>query len=245
MLGSGLKAISNNHLAVFRFVKMKVPNLMKIIRRYTPPEFCAEIMNHENKKIVTEGEILILSGPSGSGKTHARKMIGETFPDAFAFSVSATTRPKRPEEVDGKDYYFLTEAEFDAKFKNGDFLETATVHGYRYGTLKAEVDRLLNLKKRILFDIDVNGHASLRRSKDQRIKGAIFSIFLDLKDLKRQEEKLWERPGITAAEVEKRLSIIERERHRAFEFNKCVVNDYTPEAMARLLKIVRNRFKLK
>jgi guanylate kinase len=99
---------------------------------------------------------LILSSPSGGGKTTIAKELLRRRSDV-GYSVSATTRPARQGEVHGQDYFFLTPDEFDAARNRGEFAESAEVHGNMYGTLRREVDRVLNEKKHVVMDIDVQG----------------------------------------------------------------------------------------
>lgn len=111
----------------------------------------------------TEGKILIFTAPSGAGKTTIVRHLLRHFPD-LAFSVSATTRARRPQEVDGRDYYFLSSADFQAKIEQGAFVEWEEVYpGGFYGTLHSELQRLWTLGKTIVFDIEVKGATNLKR----------------------------------------------------------------------------------
>ena len=99
---------------------------------------------------------VILSAPSGGGKTTiARELLRVR--DDLGYSVSCTTRSPRPGEVEGRDYYFLSRADFARRRERGDFAESAEVHGNLYGTLRSEVDRLLDTGKHVVMDIDVQG----------------------------------------------------------------------------------------
>ncbi len=110
-----------------------------------------------------EGKILIFTAPSGAGKTTIVRHLLSHFPD-LAFSVSATTRAKRPQEVEGKDYYFLAPADFQAKIEQDAFVEWEEVYpGGFYGTLHSELQRLWALGKTIVFDIEVKGATNLKR----------------------------------------------------------------------------------
>src|SRR5437762_5288110 len=104
-------------------------------------------------------QFVVLSGPSGSGKTTIVDRLLERSPVRLVKSVSATTRPPRKNEVDGRNYYFLTESEFARRRERGDFLECAEVHGTGnwYGTLKSEVERARRLGGWALLEIDVQG----------------------------------------------------------------------------------------
>jgi guanylate kinase len=99
---------------------------------------------------------LILSSPSGGGKTTIAKELLKRRID-IGYSVSCTTRPPRPAEVEGRDYYFLTAIEFEAARYRREFAESAAVHGYNYGTLRREVDRVLESGRHVVMDIDVQG----------------------------------------------------------------------------------------
>lgn len=106
---------------------------------------------------------IILSSPSGGGKTTIRKELMALRPDV-GYSVSATTRRPRAAEVDGRDYYFLTVGEFLASRDRGEFAESAEVHGKLYGTLRREVDRVLQSGRHVIMDIDVQGAAQFVQS---------------------------------------------------------------------------------
>ena len=99
---------------------------------------------------------LILSSPSGGGKTTIAKALLRRRND-MGYSVSCTTRPSRPEEKEGQDYYFITREEFDQKRELGEFAESAEVHGNLYGTLRSEIDRILASGLHVVMDIDVQG----------------------------------------------------------------------------------------
>ena len=108
-------------------------------------------------------KLVIFSAPSGSGKTTVVRHLLETNTD-LAFSVSATTRKKRPNEIHGKDYYFLTIEEFEEKIKSDAFLEYEQVYdGLYYGTLKSEVERIWSLGKSVIFDVDVVGGLNIKK----------------------------------------------------------------------------------
>lgn len=119
------------------------------------------------------GILFVLSSPSGAGKTTmARRLLGVE--PAMAVSVSATTRPKRPGEVDGVDYFFKSEAQFDRMVEAGDFLEWAHVFGNRYGTPRAAVESALKLGRDVLFDVDWQGTQQLAQAMGEDV----VSIFL-------------------------------------------------------------------
>jgi guanylate kinase len=108
------------------------------------------------------GLMFVLSSPSGAGKTTLSRMLLAETP-ALQMSVSATTRPPRPGEEEGKDYYFVSQERFDSMVKDGDLLEWATVFGNRYGTPKTPVQKALAAGLDVLFDIDWQGTEQLRK----------------------------------------------------------------------------------
>jgi guanylate kinase len=122
------------------------------------------------------GLLGVVSGPSGSGKTTLCRAA--CLAENAHYSISATTRPIRPGEVDGRDYHFLTEEDFQRRVENGEFLEHATVFGRHYGTLKSEVLPRLARGQDVLMDLDVQGAAAVRRHPDECVGRARFDVFL-------------------------------------------------------------------
>ena len=113
---------------------------------------------------MNEGKLIVFSAPSGSGKTTIVKHLLEQDEINLEFSISATSREQRGEEIDGKDYYFLSAKEFKKKIKNGEFLEWEEVYRDNfYGTLKTEVERIWKKDKHVIFDIDVSGGLRIKR----------------------------------------------------------------------------------
>ncbi len=122
------------------------------------------------------GILLVVSGPSGSGKTTlCRRIAGE---NEAHYSISCTTRSPRPGETDGKDYHFLSRDQFLAKRENGEFLESAEVHGNLYGTLLSEVIGYLQTGRDVVMDLDVQGAALVRQSNDPSIRKALVDLFV-------------------------------------------------------------------
>lgn len=145
-----------------------------------------------------KGILLVVSGPSGSGKTTLCRRLADE--GEARYSVSCTTRPARPGEVDGRDYHFLSRAQFLAKRDAGEFLESAEVHGNLYGTLKTEVIGPLGNGTDIVMDLDVQGAAQVRACADAEIRLAAVDLFV----MPRDEEELLARlsgRGTDSAEV--------------------------------------------
>jgi len=158
------------------------------------------------------GILLVVSGPSGSGKTTlCRRLAGE---NEAHYSISCTTRSPRPGETDGKDYHFLSREEFLSKRQNGEFLESAEVHGNLYGTLRSEVVQYLAAGRDVVMDLDVQGAELVRKCEDASIRAALVDLFV----MPANEEELLKRlsgRGTDSAEViELRMkNAIEETRH--------------------------------
>jgi guanylate kinase len=161
---------------------------------------------------------IVISSPSGGGKTTiCNKLINDVKSPLYGkvrFSISATTRAKRGEEVDGRDYYFLSKEEFENKIQNGDFLEYAEVFGNYYGTLKSEV----NSDKHIIFDIDVAGQ---RQLKD---KIEILSIFLLPPSINELEARINKRGDLTKEQIQKRISGAKKEIEHFSNYDFTLIN---------------------
>src|SRR5207237_2246388 len=122
------------------------------------------------------GILFVLSAPSGAGKTTLVDALRETA--EFVYSVSCTTRPARAAETEGQDYQFLTEPEFIARVKAGEFLEHAQVHGHHYGTLLRPIVENLKSGRDVLIDIDTQGATAIRDSKEQFIRESLAEVFI-------------------------------------------------------------------
>jgi guanylate kinase len=160
----------------------------------------------------TQTVLLILAGPAGVGKsTLCDRLVSEV--PGFERVITATTRPPRPNEQHGRDYHFLSEAEFDARLAAHDFLEWAWVHrNYRYGTLKsAVVDRLPHTS--LVANVDVQGVRSLRAAAAQLplLRERLVTIFVSPDSLEVLRERLQGRGAVTAEELERRLQSAELE----------------------------------
>ena len=120
--------------------------------------------------------LLVVSGPSGSGKTTLCRRLADE--GQAHYSISCTTRPPRPGEVDGKDYHFLARDAFESRVAAGDFVEHAEVHGNLYGSLKSEVILHLDAGTDVVMDIDVQGAAQVRAYQDPGIRAALVDLFV-------------------------------------------------------------------
>lgn len=184
---------------------------------------------------MTEGaRPLVLAAPSGTGKTTiARHLVSEG--DDFVFSVSATTRPPRSGEADGKDYEFVTRDAFEEMVARGEMAEWAEVHGRYYGTPRRNLEAAARAGKHAVLDIDVQGAAQIRETVPEAVR-----IFI----LPPSGTEMVRRIGLRGTEqrdeVARRLRSALRELSRAEEFHHVVVNDNLDRAVARVRELVKD-----
>ena len=171
-----------------------------------------------NSRFRRTGVLFVLSAPSGAGKTTLCSALRQK-PD-FVYAVSCTTRPPRPGETEGEDYFFITDEAFSRRLAAGDFLEQAEVHGHRYGTLKSTVLENLSLGVDVLIDIDTKGAASIRGCGDRFILDALADVFIMPPDLDELRRRLMKRGTETAGQVAVRLhnAAVEMERWREYKY---------------------------
>ncbi|MFN0188132.1 MAG: guanylate kinase [Bacteroidia bacterium] len=180
-------------------------------------------------------KLVLFCGPSGSGKTTIVHHLMQQFP-MMRFSVSATTRENRPNEEHGKDYYFLSVDEFKAKIQNDEFLEWEEVYKDRfYGTLKKEVERILNDGYVAIFDVDVEGGLHIRKQFGRQLLD-VFVMPPSVDDL---HKRLVARATESEDSLFKRLDKAEKEMNYAFRFNHVIVNAVLEDAKLDAVKIVK------
>jgi len=177
--------------------------------------------------------LLVVSAPSGAGKTTLCRLLLERFP--FRFSVSHTTRPPRPGEVHGRDYYFVSREEFREMIREGAFLEWAEVHGNLYGTSFSEVERALSGEEDLLLDIDVQGASQVRGRLGAR---AVF-VFILPPSLEELERRLRRRGTEDEETLRRRLARAREEIRFAPWFDYVVINDEVERAFEDLAAIIR------
>jgi len=168
-----------------------------------------------------KGACLLLSGPSGSGKSTLIKELLARYDDIY-FSISTTTRPKRPGEVDGKDYFFVSREEFEKEIAEGMFLEWAEVHGNYYGTSLRPVMEAIDAGKLVVFDIDVQGFESVMRSPLAKITTSVFITTPTMEDLKKRLEA---RGSDDAATIAKRLENAKKEIAYMPKYDYVLINE--------------------
>jgi guanylate kinase len=179
------------------------------------------------------GLLIVLSSPSGAGKSTIARMLLEADKEV-TMSVSATTRPKRPGEVEGVDYHFVDEAEFDRLIAAGEFVEWAPVFGFRYGTPKSPVKDALRDGRDILFDIDWQGTQQLKAAMGEYL----VSIFLLPPSMSELERRLRERGTDSEQIISDRMSRAGAEISHWPEYEYVLVNTDTQECLAQVRAII-------
>ncbi|HVG88043.1 MAG: guanylate kinase [Gaiellales bacterium] len=177
--------------------------------------------------------LVVISGPSGVGKGTLIARARESLPELLV-ATSATTRPRRPAETDGREYHFLSDQEFARLAGEGAFLEHVTFAGHRYGTLRSEVERRLADGSSVVLEIDVPGAREIRR----QVPDAVL-VFIAPPDLADLESRLAVRGTNSADEVAERMAIARDEMAAAAEFGHVIVNDDLNRAAADLTHVIR------
>lgn len=183
-------------------------------------------MIKENKK---KGKLIVFSAPSGSGKTTiVRHLLGIEKLN-LEFSISATSRDKRGEEIDGKDYYFLSAKAFKNKIKNDEFLEWEEVYRDNfYGTLKTEVERIWAKGKNVIFDIDVSGGLRIKR----KFPNETLALFVKPPSIDELKIRLKKRKTESEDKINMRVAKASAELATAPLFDTIIVNDNLEKALA-------------
>jgi guanylate kinase len=178
-------------------------------------------------------KVFVITGPSGVGKGTLISRLLERVP-GLELSVSATTREPRGGEADGRDYHFLTAAEFDQRIEREDFLEFATYSGNRYGTLRSEVRKRLEAGHSVVLEIEVQGARQVRAAMRESIQ-----VFIAPPDPRVLRQRLESRGADSPAAIDARLEVAEQELAAQGEFAYCVVNADLERAAGDLEGIVR------
>jgi guanylate kinase len=186
--------------------------------------------------------LIVVSAPSGGGKSVlCRRLLAER--RDIAYSISCTTRSPRGEEANGRDYHFLSEAEFERRVKNGEFLEHAVVHGKNYGTLRKPVDDAFAAGKSIIMDIDVEGARQIREyvkrlPASDVLKHAFVDIFVEPPSLEILRQRLMNRAEDKKSEIERRLKTAEQEMRHCDKYRHRIVNDDLDRAYGELKEVI-------
>ena len=180
--------------------------------------------------------IVVLSGPSGSGKSTLVRLLVDRAPVKLVMSISATTRPPRPNEVNGTDYWFLTDAEFRKRLAEGQFLEHAEVFssGFLYGTLSSEMDRAWSQGGWAFLEIDVQGAMKVM----QQYPNAV-TIFLCTPSTGEFERRLRARGTESEEVIQRRLATAEKELQLSDRYKYVVVNDQLETAVSEICEILK------
>lgn len=180
-----------------------------------------------------KAKLFVFSAPSGSGKTTIVREILKTFPELI-FSISATTRKKRSNEVNGKDYFFISEEEFERKIRNNEFVEWEKFYDYYYGTLYEFIETQLKNSKSLVLEVDVKGAVNIKNSYPQSV--LIFIMPPSLEELKK---RLLYRQTESQEDYIKRIHRAEMELSYKDKFDYIVVNDNLERAKKEVVEIIK------
>ena len=182
------------------------------------------------------GKIIVIAAPSGCGKSTIINALLEGGDLNLGFSVSATTRPPREGEVDGVNYYFMSEENFRDAIAEGRFVEFEEVYpGRFYGTLRSEIDRILDEGHNIILDLDVNGALSVKKLYGREA----LSIFIEPPSIEERRRRLEFRGTESSEVIDVRVDRAQYEISRAAEFDTAVVNDRLDEAINTVRNIIK------
>jgi guanylate kinase len=184
---------------------------------------------------IRNGSIFVVSAPSGAGKHAILHHVMDRVPN-LEYCISATTRPPRPGEIDGKDYYFMDRAEFMRRVETDEFVEWAQVHGRLYGTLRSELTRRLTSGRDVILELDVQGMRNFTTARNDAV-----TIFIMAPSLDVLEERLRVRGANSEDDLALRLHNARAEIAAKDSFDYVIVNDKLEEAVADLQAIIRAR----
>ncbi|MCK9211721.1 MAG: guanylate kinase [Ignavibacteriaceae bacterium] len=179
-----------------------------------------------------DGNIIVISAPSGTGKTTIIRSILKILPDVV-YSISATTREKRPSEHDGVDYFFIDEETFQQKINDHEFVEWEKVYDYFYGTPKSFVEKVISEGKSILLEVDVKGALSIKKVYPDAIM-----IYLLPPSLEELEKRLKERKTESEKDFQKRIERAKMELSLKGKFDYFIVNNNLNTAILELKELI-------
>jgi guanylate kinase len=184
----------------------------------------------------SETPVFVVTGTSGAGKGTLERALLSQVPD-LELAVSATTRERREGEENGREYWFISDEEFDQKLAAGEFLEYVEFPwGQRSGTLRSEIDRIKSHGRIPLLDLEPQGALDVKRT----VPGAV-TIFVEAPTFAENERRLRERATESEGEIEERLELAREQLSQAGEFDHLIVNDDVDRALAELEEIVRSK----
>lgn len=185
-----------------------------------------------------QGKLIIFSAPSGAGKTTIVQHLLKKIPE-LEFSISACSREKRGDEVNGVDYYFISVEEFKKKIKHDEFIEWEEVYKDNfYGTLKSEIERIWTKGKHVIFDVDVDGGLNLKK----QFGAKALAIFVMPPSIQSLEERLKQRKTETPESIARRMGKAGAELKKADQFDKILINEDLQTAFKEAEKSVQGFF---
>jgi guanylate kinase len=192
------------------------------------------------RRQLQKGLLIIISGPSGVGKGTVRRQVMTDRSLRLVYSVSMTTRPRRPHEREGFDYFFVSRSEFDENLSNNEFLEWAEFVGNRYGTPSTYVEKLRNEGMNVILEIEVEGAKQVMA----KMKGDdILSIFLIPPSFEALKQRITQRKTEPEEIINQRLEKAKREMTLQEHYDFIVLNDNVKRAAREIQKIIRNRIR--
>ncbi|MDQ6861535.1 MAG: guanylate kinase [Verrucomicrobiota bacterium] len=189
-----------------------------------------------SKQFTRTGILFVVSAPSGAGKTTLCNALRQS-PD-FVYSVSCTTRPQRAGEIEGEDYYFVSEPEFLAKIEARDFLEYARVHEHFYGTQRKPICANLADGVDVLIDVDTQGAASIREYDDEFVRRALCDVFIMPPDLDELRRRLTKRGTERPEQIELRLNNAAREMELWRDYRYTIISRSMEEDLLKFRHIM-------
>lgn len=187
--------------------------------------------------MIKKGKIIAIASPSGGGKTTIVKRVLRKFPE-IVFSVSATTRPKRNNEIQGADYFFISEEEFKERIENDEFVEWERFYDYYYGTFKSFITEKINAGKTVLLEVDVKGALSIKR-----IYPESFLIFINPPSLEVLVARLKARNTESPEDFQKRIDRAKMELEQKEKFDFVVENKELEKATSDAISLISKLIK--
>ena len=184
---------------------------------------------------MAKGFLVVISAPSGGGKTTIIRKVLENRDTDFRYSISVTTRPRRINEQNGKDYYFIDAKTFEQKIRAGEFVEWAEVHGYYYATPKKPLDQWLEEGKIVFLDLDVQGGLEIKK----KYRDAAVLIFVKPPSRQSLVERLKNRKTESDEQITKRLERFPVEMEQAKHYDYKIVNEDLEDTVKEVLRIVQ------
>lgn len=187
-----------------------------------------------NNPVKTVGILFVISSPSGGGKSTIIERLLRNNRN-LRFSISATTRPRRKGEIEGKDYFFVDNDEFELMIKQGELIEHEKVHQFYYGTPRRPIERFLKEGKSVILDLDVKGAVHIKKI----FKEAVL-VFIKPPSIEVLKQRLMERNRESESEIKLRFERIELEMEAAQQFDYQVVNDDLEIAVRDVMAIIES-----